>query len=78
MLADTLDRVVKADLAEGASLDEVAERSRPTPRVTIAVMRAANNGGGPRGRVGSVPDAVEALTPGGVRAVAGARDLRAA
>ena len=34
-------------------------------------MRAANNGGGPRGRVANVPDAVEQLTPAGVRAVAG-------
>jgi putative nucleotidyltransferase with HDIG domain len=38
--------------------------------LTIAVMRAANNGGGPPGRCDGVRGAVEALTPEGVKLIA--------
>ena len=37
--------------------------------LTIAIMRAANNGGGPPGRCEGVRGAVEALTPEGVRLI---------
>jgi len=70
-LSETVIRVTKLTSKEGASVDEISELVESDTAVAIAVMRAANNGGGPRGRVTNVPDAVEALTPAGVRAVAG-------
>ena len=69
-LAETVDRVSKVTAKEGAIVGEIAELVESDTAVAIAVMKAANNGGGPRGRVSNVPDAVEALTPAGVRAVA--------
>jgi putative nucleotidyltransferase with HDIG domain len=73
-LSETVIRVTKVTAKEGASVDEISELVESDTAVAIAVMRAANNGGGPRGRVTNVPDAVEALTPAGVRAVAGQLD----
>ncbi len=68
-LAETVTRVAKVTAKEGASMDDLCELVESDTAVAIAVMRAANNGGGPRGRVTNVPDAIEALTPAGVRAV---------
>lgn len=73
-LRETVDRVVKASSRESASVGDVAELIENDTAVAIAVMRAANNGGGPRARISNVPDAVEALTPAGVRAVAAQLD----
>ena len=70
-LAETTARVAKLTSRESASVSEISELVESDTAVTIAVMKAANNGGGPRGRVSNVPDAVEALTPAGVRALAG-------
>ena len=42
---------------------ELAEAVESDAALAIAVMRAANNGDGPAGRVGGVPEAVEALAP---------------
>ena len=70
-LAETTARVAKLTSRESASVSEISEIVESDTAVTIAVMKAANNGGGPRGRVSNVPDAVEALTPAGVRALAG-------
>jgi putative nucleotidyltransferase with HDIG domain len=70
-LAETLVRVGKLTSREGCSVGEIADLVESDTAVAIAVMRAANNGGGPRGRVSNVPDAVEALTPAGIQAVAG-------
>lgn len=70
-LAETTLRVAKLTSAETSSLAEISELVESDTAVAIAVMKAANNGGGPRGRISNVPDAVEALTPAGVRAVAG-------
>jgi len=82
-LEETVDRVLKAAAQESSSLTEITELVETDTAMAIAVMRSANNGGGPHGRVANVPDAVEALTPAGIRAVAGslptyALDLRAA
>ncbi|MEO7197687.1 MAG: HDOD domain-containing protein [Solirubrobacterales bacterium] len=71
-LAETTTRVAKLTMREGASMSEISEVVESDTAVAIAVMRAANNGGGPRGRISNVPDAVEALTPAGVGAVAAA------
>ena len=58
-------------------MTEIAELVESDVALAIAVLRSANNGGGPRGRVASVPDAVEVLTPAGIRAVAAiTADLR--
>lgn len=70
-LAETTARVAKLTSKENASVAEIAELIESDTAMAIAVMKAANNGGGPRGRVTNVPDAIEELTPAGIRAVAG-------
>lgn len=70
-LAETAARVAKVTSAESSSNAEISAVVESDTAVAIAVMRAANNGGGPRGRISNVPDAVESLTPAGVRAIAG-------
>ena len=62
-LAETTSRVAKLTEGEATSLAEVTELVESDTAVAIAVMKAANNGGGPRGRVSNVSDAVKALTP---------------
>lgn len=73
-LTETVARVAKLTAKEGASTGEIAELVESDSAVAIAVLRAANNGGGPRGRVSNVPDAVEALSPGGIGSVASELD----
>jgi putative nucleotidyltransferase with HDIG domain len=70
-LAETTVRVAKLTGHESPSVAEIAELVETDAAVAIAVMKAANNGGGPRGRISNVHDAVESLTPAGVRAIAG-------
>lgn len=70
-LTETITRVLKLTARENASVAELTDLVESDTAVAIAVMRAANNGGGPRGRISNVPDAVEALTPVGVRSIAG-------
>ncbi len=43
--------------------------------LTIAVLRAANRGGGPPGGAASIPEAVELLKPSGVLAIAGTANV---
>jgi putative nucleotidyltransferase with HDIG domain len=69
-LEETVERVVKAASQESSSVTEITELVETDTAMAIAVMKSANNGGGPRGRVSNVPDAIEALTPAGIRAVA--------
>ena len=69
-LEETVERVVKAASQESSSVTEITELVESDTAMAIAVMKSANNGGGPRGRVSNVPDAIEALTPAGIRAVA--------
>jgi putative nucleotidyltransferase with HDIG domain len=52
-----------------ASVD-IAEAVESDAALAIAVMRAANNGTGPSGRASGVREAIEALRPDGVRALA--------
>jgi putative nucleotidyltransferase with HDIG domain len=49
---------------------ELAEAVEADVGLAIAVMRAANNGSGPSGRAGGVAEAIEALAPDGVGALA--------
>ena len=69
-LNETVARLIKLTDKPGASVGELAELIESDTAVAIAVMRSANNGGGPRGRVSNVPDAIESLSPAGVRKVA--------
>lgn len=73
-LVETIERVAKLTSKESATTSEIAELIESDTAVAIAVMRAANNGGGPRGRISNVPDAIEVLTPAGIRSVAGKLD----
>jgi len=68
-LSETTLRVAKLTAKENSSVAEISELIETDATVAIAVMKAANNGGGPRARISNVPDAVDALSPAGVRAV---------
>jgi putative nucleotidyltransferase with HDIG domain len=70
VLEETVTRVVRAASQQSSSITEITELVESDAAMAIAVMKSANNGGGPLGRVSNVPDAVESLTPAGVRAVA--------
>lgn len=70
-LSEAVERLVKLTSREGASSGEIADAVESDTAISIAVMRAANNGGSPAGGVAATIDAVEVLTPAGVRAVAG-------
>ena len=52
------------------SSGEIAEAIEADAALSIAVMQAANNGQGPRGRTASLVDAVDLLTPERVGAIA--------
>jgi putative nucleotidyltransferase with HDIG domain len=67
-LADSKARLGRLTSKDGASMADIATEVESDAALAIAVMRAANNGGGPRGRVTNVPDAVEALDRAGVGA----------
>jgi putative nucleotidyltransferase with HDIG domain len=54
-----------------ASANEIADVIESDAGLAIAVMRAANNGKGPPGRVAGVSEAVASLSPEGVEAVVG-------
>lgn len=68
-LAESRRRLLRACERPGSSPAEVAEAIESDTALAIAVMRAANNGGGPRGSSGSVRQAIEALSPPAMRAV---------
>jgi putative nucleotidyltransferase with HDIG domain len=62
--------LLEASGAPSASMAEVTEAVESDPALAIAVLRAANNGGGRAGRCASLATAVAALTPSGVASVA--------
>jgi putative nucleotidyltransferase with HDIG domain len=68
-LTEARRRLYQAADAPSASTGEVAEAIESDSGLTIAIMRAANNGGGPAGRCEGVRQAVETLTPEGVKMV---------
>ena len=68
-LAEARGRLLDATSSPGASVGTLTEVVESDTALTIAVMRAANNGGGPPGRCESVRAAVESLTPAGVQVV---------
>ena len=56
-------RLIELTDGDGVHAGEVADAVESDAGIAIAVMRAANNGDGPAGRIGGVQEAVEALTP---------------
>lgn len=73
-LGESVARISKLAAKEGASAADLAELVESDTAVAIAVMKAANNGGGPQGRVSSVPAAVETLSPKGISGIVGTLD----
>ncbi len=73
-LREVTVRLAKATDTAGTPVAELTELVESDAAVAIAVMRAANNGGGPRGRVSNVPDAIGELSPVGLRALVGGLD----
>src|SRR4051794_35502943 len=74
-LAEARLRLLETTSSPRASVGVLTEVVESDTALTIAVMRAANNGDGPSGRCESVPQAVESLTAGGVTvAVSGVAD----
>jgi putative nucleotidyltransferase with HDIG domain len=73
-LAEARGRVLRLADREGASIGEVAAAIESDTALAIAIMRAANNGDGPPGRVTGVRQAVEALTAPRVGSLASAVD----
>jgi putative nucleotidyltransferase with HDIG domain len=71
-LAEARQRLLEATAGSRVSATSVVDAVESDPALTIAVLRAANNGGGPPGRCESVDDAVGELTPAGVGALADA------
>jgi putative nucleotidyltransferase with HDIG domain len=71
VLIESQARVMKAATAETAQVGEVVEAVESDVALTIAVLRAANRGGLLPHAVATVPEAVDALKPSGVLAIAG-------
>lgn len=68
-LAEARGRLLEATSSPGASVGALTDVVESDTALTIAVLRAANNGSGPPGRCESVRQAVESLTPAGVQVV---------
>ena len=73
-LGEARRRLMSLTDGEAPSAGDVAEAVESDAALAIAVMRAANNGAGPPARVGGVQEAVDALTPSGVRVIASSLD----
>jgi putative nucleotidyltransferase with HDIG domain len=73
-LAESRQRLLTLARREGASPGELAETVESDTVLAIAVMRAANNGDGPPARVTGIQEAVVALSPRDLCAIAGSLD----
>ena len=71
VLMESRARVVRAATAETSRVSEVIEAVESDVGLAIAVMRFANRGVGSASASATVPEAVEAIKPSGVLAVAG-------
>ena len=69
-LAEARERLVVLAESPSTSPGQIADVVESDPAIAIAVMQAANNGNGPRGRTGGVPDAIDSLSPTRVVAIA--------
>jgi putative nucleotidyltransferase with HDIG domain len=71
VLIESQARVMKAATAETSRVGEVVEAVESDVALTIAVLRAANRSGTVPGGAATIPEAVDALKPSGVLAIAG-------
>jgi putative nucleotidyltransferase with HDIG domain len=70
-LAESRNRLLTTVREEGSSVADVVEVVESDVALVIAVLRIANRARSPkRGKIATVPKAVEVLTPGGVEALA--------
>ena len=69
-LAEARRRLIGACERTAYSPGELTDTIESDAAIAIAVMRTANNGTGPTGRVGGVSEAVESLPPEALRALA--------
>jgi len=69
-LAEARERLVALAEAPSTSPGQIADVIESDAAIAIAVMQAANNGNGPRGRTGGVPAAIESLSCTRVVAIA--------
>lgn len=71
VLIESRERVIAAATAETARVGELVETVESDVALSISVLRFANRSGLVAGGVGSIPEAIEALKPSGVLAIAG-------
>ena len=69
-LAEARERLVALAEAPSTSPGQIADVVESDAAIAIAVMQAANNGNGPRGRTGGVPAAIDSLSSTRVVAIA--------
>jgi putative nucleotidyltransferase with HDIG domain len=69
-LEESRRRLLSATNGAGASGDELANAIQTDAGLTIQVMRAANNGGGPYGQTRGIREAVDVLTMDRIRRIA--------
>jgi putative nucleotidyltransferase with HDIG domain len=69
-LSEARRRLLALCERQAVSPSEIAEAVEADTALAITVMKAANNGHGPAGRIGGVPEAIDALRVDGVRALA--------
>ena len=69
-LAEARERLVAVAEGPASSPGQIADVVESDPAIAIAVMQAANNGNGPRGRTGGVPAAIDSLSSSRVVAIA--------
>jgi putative nucleotidyltransferase with HDIG domain len=74
VLSEARGRLMRLAEAESPSAADLAEAIQSDCGLTIAVMQAANNGGGPPGRCEGIRGAVEVLTAAGVSTIAASLD----
>jgi putative nucleotidyltransferase with HDIG domain len=71
VLIESRERVIAAATAESARIGDLIEAVECDVSLSISVLRFANRKGVAAGGVGSIPEAVDALKPSGVLAIAG-------
>ncbi|HTR76185.1 MAG TPA: HDOD domain-containing protein [Solirubrobacterales bacterium] len=71
VLIESRQRVIEACTAETVRLCELVEVVESDVALAISVLRFANRGGLAAGGIATIPEAVEALKPSGVLAIAG-------
>ena len=70
-LAESRNRLLTTVREDGSSVSDVVEVVESDVALVIAVLRIANRARSPkRGKIATIPKAVEILTPGGVEALA--------